>query len=177
MNTPITDKIAYSFTTTTLGLMCVAQTRHGVCAVIFGDEQSLMLDDLANRFEGAELVPGDCDHKAMAEEVARRVETPGGKFEEIVLDIKGTAFQKSVWEILRNLPVGTVTSYSEVARRIGRPSAVRAVAQACGANPISVLIPCHRVVAKNAALTGYRWGLERKSSLLQREQEAIRAHA
>ena len=176
MKSPNANSIFYTFTTTSLGLMCVAQTSQGVCAVIFGDAQSLMLDDLAKRFEEARFVPGDFANKAIVEQVARRVEQPAGQFPDIPLDIIGTAFQKSVWEILQEIPVGTVTSYSEVARRLGRPTAVRAVAQACGANPISVLIPCHRVVAKNAALTGYRWGFERKSSLLQREQEAVRAH-
>lgn len=174
MKSPITNPIFYTFTTTSLGLICVAETSIGVCAVIFGDDQSLMLDDLSNRFEGAQFVPGDFANKAIAEQVARRVEQPAGLFPDIPMDIKGTAFQKAVWEILQKIPAGTVTSYSEVARRIGRPTAVRAVAQACGANPISVLIPCHRVVAQDAALTGYRWGLERKSSLLQREQEAVR---
>ncbi|PKO19340.1 hypothetical protein CVU37_03875 [candidate division BRC1 bacterium HGW-BRC1-1] len=173
MNSPTINQIRYSFTTTTLGLLCVGQTSRGVCAVVFGDDQKLMLDDLAGRFAGAELIPGDCDNQAVAEQIARRVESPNGQCPSIPLDISGTAFQKAVWEILRQIPVGALTSYSEVANRLGRPTAVRAVAQACGANPISVLIPCHRVVAKNAALTGYRWGLERKSSLLQREQEAV----
>ena len=177
MKSPNANSIFYTFTTTSLGLVCVGQTPQGVCAVIFGDDQALMLADLTKRFEGAELIPGDSALMATAEKIAHWVESPAKQIPAIRLDIRGTAFQKSVWEILQKIPVGKVSSYGEVAQRLGRPTAVRAVAQACGANPISVLIPCHRVVAKNAALTGYRWGLERKSSLLQREQEAVRLRA
>ncbi len=176
MNSTVINQIQYSFTTTTLGLICVGQTSRGVCAVVFGDDQALMLDDLARRFVEAELVPGSPKHHIVGDQIAHWIESPTAAPPLIPLDIQGTAFQKAVWEILRQIPVGSVTSYTEVANSLGRPTAVRAVAQACGANPISVLIPCHRVVAKNAALTGYRWGLERKRSLLQREKEAVHAN-
>jgi AraC family transcriptional regulator of adaptative response/methylated-DNA-[protein]-cysteine methyltransferase len=124
--------------------------------------------DLQDRFGRATLIGGDKDFERLIATVIGFVETPGTSL-ELPLDIRGTAFQHRVWTALREIPPGTTASYAEIARRIGRPKAVRAVAGACAANPLAVAIPCHRVVRSDGALSGYRWGIARKRALLERE--------
>ena len=151
-----------------LGSILVAATGRGVCAIAFGDDPDALVRDLQDRFARAELLPGDEAFQRNVAEVVAFVERPEGGL-ALPLDVQGTAFQERVWRALRDIPAGQTASYAEVARRVGAPGAVRAVAQACGANPVAVAIPCHRVVRKDGALSGYRWGVERKRALLDRE--------
>ncbi len=152
----------------TLGSILIAATTKGVCAIDFADEPEMLVNQLQDRFPNAELVGGDPEFEALAASVIQYVETPRGSL-DLPLDIRGTAFQEAVWEALRNIPTGDTASYAQIAVAIGRPKAVRAVAQACGANTIAVAIPCHRVIRTDGNLSGYRWGVERKQALLARE--------
>jgi AraC family transcriptional regulator of adaptative response/methylated-DNA-[protein]-cysteine methyltransferase len=150
------------------GSILVAATVKGVCAILLGDDPQALLRDLQDRFPKARLVGGDADFERLVAQVVGFVEAPRGSL-DLPLDIRGTAFQQRVWQALREIPTGTTASYAEIAARIGQPAAVRAVARACGANAIAVAIPCHRVVRTGGALSGYRWGVERKRELLARE--------
>jgi AraC family transcriptional regulator of adaptative response/methylated-DNA-[protein]-cysteine methyltransferase len=151
-----------------LGMVLVAATEKGVCAILFGDDAATLRRDLEERFPQAELIPGDRGFEATVAQVVVLVETPRAGL-ELPLDVRGTAFQQRVWQALRAIPAGSRASYREIAERIGAPKAVRAVAQACAANALAVAIPCHRVVRQDGALAGYRWGVERKRALLERE--------
>lgn len=151
-----------------LGAILVAATEKGICAILFGDDPETLLRDLQDRFPKAELIGGDREFEQWVAKVVGLVEAPGHGL-DLPLDLQGTIFQRRVWQALRAIPAGTTTTYSEIARRIGQPEAVRAVAGACAANPIAVAIPCHRVVRNDGALAGYRWGLARKRALLERE--------
>lgn len=162
--------IRYATGTCWLGLVLVAASERGICAIMFGDQADPLVHDLRGRFPQAELIAGDRDFQQTVRAVAEYVRRPAAGF-DLPLDIIGTAFQQQVWELLRKIPAGSTTTYTEIARRLGRPSAVRAVASACAANPISVAIPCHRVVRADGSLAGYYWGLERKQKLLEREGE------
>ena len=151
-----------------LGSILVATTDKGVCAIVLGDDPAALVRELQDRFPKARLIGGD---KAFAQLVARVVgfvEAPARGL-DLPLDVRGTAFQRRVWQALRKIPAGSTASYTEVARRIGAPKAVRAVAQACASNAIAVAIPCHRVVRTDGGLAGYRWGVKRKRALLARE--------
>lgn len=151
-----------------LGAILVAQSGRGICAILLGDDPDQLVRDLQDQFRQAELVGGDADFERLVARVVGFVEAPGIGL-DLPLDIRGTAFQERVWQALREIPPGAVVSYAQVAARIGEPRAVRAVAQACGANRLAVAIPCHRVVRNDGALSGYRWGVERKRALLARE--------
>jgi AraC family transcriptional regulator of adaptative response/methylated-DNA-[protein]-cysteine methyltransferase len=151
-----------------LGSILVAQGKRGVCAILLGDDPDKLVRDLQNQFPKAELVGADRDFERLVAQVVGFVEAPR-KGLKLPLDVQGTAFQVRVWEALRKIPVGTTVSYADIAKRIGRPHAIRAVAQACAANHLAVAIPCHRVVRRDGDLSGYRWGVERKRELLQRE--------
>lgn len=151
-----------------LGRVLVAATDKGICAVRFGDDEFAMVEDLARSFPKAEMFAGDQEFAATVASVVDQIERPQ-EAAELSLDIQGTLFEQQVWAALRAIPCGETRSYSDVAAEIGRPTAVRAVAQACARNPVAVLTPCHRVVAKSGALSGYRWGPERKAKLLARE--------
>ncbi len=152
-----------------LGAILVAAAERGVCAILLGDDPEELLHDLERRFPRAELVVGDAEFEGIVARVVALVERPGAGA-EIPLDIRGTAFQQRVWEALRKIPPGSTSTYAEIAHAIGAPAAVRAVAGACAANPLAVAIPCHRVVRKGGQLSGYRWGIERKRALLERER-------
>jgi AraC family transcriptional regulator, regulatory protein of adaptative response / methylated-DNA-[protein]-cysteine methyltransferase len=154
-----------------LGSILVAATEKGVCALLLGDDPDALLRDLQDRFTKAELIGGDRDFERLVAKVVGLVERPALGL-DLPLDLRGTAFQLRVWQALRAIPAGTTATYSEIAQRIGKPKAVRAVAGACAANPVAVAIPCHRVVRNDGALAGYRWGLKRKRALLQREASA-----
>jgi AraC family transcriptional regulator of adaptative response/methylated-DNA-[protein]-cysteine methyltransferase len=154
-----------------LGTVLVAATGKGVCAILLGDDASTLVHDLAERFPRATLISGDRDFERTVAQVVRFVEAPRMGL-DLALDVRGTAFQQRVWQALRAIPAGSRASYSEIAERIGSPKAVRAVAQACAANALAVAIPCHRVVRRDGTLAGYRWGVERKRALLEREAQA-----
>jgi len=151
-----------------LGSVLIARTNRGVCAILLGDDPQGLVSDLRSRFPGAVLSYGADDVEKLLAKVESFIESPGRGL-DIPLDAQGTAFQRRVWGVLTRIPVGSTASYSDIARRIGAPNAVRAVAQACGANAIAVAIPCHRVVRSDGDLSGYRWGVGRKRTLLERE--------
>src|SRR6516225_2629428 len=154
-----------------LGSILVAATDKGVCAIEFGDDPDVLVRALQDRFPKAQLVGGDHTFEQLVAKVVGFIEAPAQGL-DLPLDIRGTAFQKRVWNAIRDIPPGATASYAELARRIGRPSASRAVAQACASNTIAVAIPCHRVVRRDGGLSGYRWGVERKEALLTRETAA-----
>jgi AraC family transcriptional regulator of adaptative response/methylated-DNA-[protein]-cysteine methyltransferase len=151
-----------------LGSILVAATDKGVCAILLGDDPDVLVRDLQDRFPTAQLIGADADFEKVVATVIGFVEAPGLGL-DLPLDIRGTAFQQRVWQALRTIPVGSTASYTDIAQRLGRPKAGRAVAQACAANALAVAIPCHRVVRRDGALSGYRWGVERKRALLDRE--------
>jgi AraC family transcriptional regulator of adaptative response/methylated-DNA-[protein]-cysteine methyltransferase len=151
-----------------LGSILVAKSQIGVCAILLADDADQLVRDLQDRFPRAQLIGGDSDFEQWVAKVVGFVEAPAVGL-DLPLDVRGTAFQQRVWQALRKIPAGTTASYSDIARRIGAPKSVRAVAQACAANAIAVAIPCHRVVRTDGALSGYRWGVERKRALLARE--------
>ena len=154
-----------------LGAILVAQSHRGICAIMLGDDPDVLLRDLQDQFARAMLVGGDADFEKRVAQVIGFVEAPSVGL-NLPLDVRGTAFQERVWQALREVPPGATVSYSEIADRIGAPSAVRAVAQACGANRIAVAIPCHRVVRRDGDISGYRWGVARKRALLAKERNA-----
>lgn len=151
-----------------LGSVLVAASEKGVCAILFGDGPEALAQDLQDRFPKAQLVGGDKPFEDTVAKVIGLIEAPKTGL-DLPLDVQGTVFQQRVWQALREIPVGKTVSYTEIAGRVGMPKAVRAVAQACGANMLAVAIPCHRVVRRDGNLSGYRWGVQRKSALLQRE--------
>ncbi len=152
-----------------LGSILVGMTAKGVCAILFGDDPDALVRDLQDRFPRAGLFGGDAEFERVVARVVGLVEAPGLGL-DLPLDVRGTAFQHRVWQALRDIPAGATASYAEVARHIGCPAAVRAVAAACAANALAVAIPCHRVIRTDGALSGYRWGVERKQTLLARER-------
>jgi AraC family transcriptional regulator of adaptative response/methylated-DNA-[protein]-cysteine methyltransferase len=154
-----------------LGAILVAASERGICAILIGDDADALVRDLQDQFPKARLIGADRDFEKQVARIVGFVEAPALGL-NLPLDIRGTAFQQRVWNALREIPAGTTASYSAIAARIGAPKAVRAVAQACAANRLAVAIPCHRVVRNDGALSGYRWGVERKRKLLAREQRA-----
>ena len=151
-----------------LGSILVASSERGVCAILLGDDPDALARQLQDLFPRAELLGGDAEFESLVAKVVGFVEAPGLGL-DLPLDVRGTAFQQRVWRALREVPAGETLSYTELARRIGSPKAVRAVAQACAGNRLAVAIPCHRVVRSDGGLSGYRWGVERKRALLGRE--------
>lgn len=160
--------IRYAVVPSALGPMLVAATDRGVCAIEFGESEATLSRLARERYPRADLQPADAALARWAESVASLVAHPRTA-PDLPLDVQGTSFQRQVWKALQSLPPGTTTTYSALAARIGRPTAARAVARACATNPAAVVIPCHRVVGKDGNLTGYRWGVERKAALLERE--------
>jgi AraC family transcriptional regulator of adaptative response/methylated-DNA-[protein]-cysteine methyltransferase len=156
-----------------LGAILVACSERGVCAIELGDDPEALARGLQDRFPRASWVGGDADFERWVATVIGFVEAPRIGL-ALPLDVRGSAFQQRVWQALQAIPPGQTASYAEVAARLGAPSAVRAVAQACAANPLAVAIPCHRVVRSDGALSGYRWGVERKRALLAREAREAR---
>lgn len=154
-----------------LGSILVAASNEGVCAILLGDDPEGLAHELQRRFPSATLIGGDADFEQLVARVVGFVEAPGMGL-DLPLDVRGTAFQQRVWRALMAVPAGETVSYAEIARRIGAPGAVRAVGHACGANHIAVAIPCHRVVRTDGSLSGYRWGVERKRALIDREARA-----
>ncbi len=165
-------KTRYALTRSSLGWLLVAATERGFCAVEMGDAPEELEAAFRGPWPGAVLRVDDPDFTALVRQVLACLEAPGATFEG-PLDIRGTDFQRLVWETLRTIPPGTTASYAQIAARIGRPAATRAVARACASNRLAVLIPCHRVVRGDGRLAGYRWGLERKRALLEREKGSM----
>jgi AraC family transcriptional regulator, regulatory protein of adaptative response / methylated-DNA-[protein]-cysteine methyltransferase len=167
--------IRYTTAASPLGRMLVAATDRGICAIAFGRDDAQLIADLRERFNKAQLVPAKGNSGWLADAVAfvasQMTEHPLAA--TFPLDVRATAFQQRVWKALCAIPRGETRTYAELARDLGKPTAARAVAAACGANPIAVAVPCHRVIGKNGSLTGYRWGLDRKEKLLAAEGRAI----
>jgi AraC family transcriptional regulator of adaptative response/methylated-DNA-[protein]-cysteine methyltransferase len=151
-----------------LGSILVAQSERGVCAILLGDDPGKLVRDLQDRFPRANLIGSDAEFERLVSKVVGFIEAPALGL-DLPLDIRGTAFQQRVWQALREIPAGSTASYADIADHIGAPNSVRAVAQACAANALAVAIPCHRVVRNDGALSGYRWGVDRKRALLKRE--------
>ena len=164
-------RIRFAIAQCSLGAILVAATDRGVCAILMDDDPEALLRDLQDRFPKADLVGGDAGFDTLVAQVIGFVEAPNLGL-DLPLDVRGTAFQQRVWQALREIPAGATASYAQVAARIGSPKAVRAVAQACAGNAIAVAIPCHRVVRNDGALSGYRWGVDRKRALLDRERSS-----
>jgi AraC family transcriptional regulator of adaptative response/methylated-DNA-[protein]-cysteine methyltransferase len=164
----VNEDIKFAVGQSSLGAILVASTKKGVAAILLGDDPEELVHDLQDRFPKAHLIGADSDYETLVARVVGFVEAPEIGL-NLPLDVRGTAFQERVWKALQEIPVGATVSYAEVARRIGAPKSVRAVAGACAANNLAVAIPCHRVVRNDGALSGYAWGVERKRRLIDRE--------
>lgn len=164
------NQIHFAVGQCSLGAILVAQSHRGVCAILLGDDPDKLVRDLQDQFPKADLLGADHTFEQLIAQVVGFIETPALGL-DLPLDLRGTAFQERVWQALRDIPVGSTASYAQIAQRIGAPTSFRAVAQACGANSLAVAIPCHRVVRSNGDVSGYRWGVERKRQLLERESK------
>ena len=162
------ETIRFAAGVCSLGSILVAATAEGVCAILLGDDPDALIHELEARFPNAQLIGGDPAFEARVAQVVGFVEAPALGL-DLPLDVRGTAFQRRVWQALRRVPAGETASYRQIAEHVGAPKAARAVARACAANVLAVAIPCHRVVRGDGALSGYRWGVERKRALLDRE--------
>jgi AraC family transcriptional regulator of adaptative response/methylated-DNA-[protein]-cysteine methyltransferase len=162
------EEIRFAVGQTSLGAMLVASTNKGVAAIFLGDDPDALVRDLQDRFPKARLIGADRDYEGLVARVVGFVEAPRIGL-DLPLDVRGTAFQKRVWKALQEIPAGVTVSYAEIAKRIGAPGSVRAVAVACAANKLAIAIPCHRVIRNDSSLSGYAWGIERKRALIDRE--------
>jgi AraC family transcriptional regulator, regulatory protein of adaptative response / methylated-DNA-[protein]-cysteine methyltransferase len=170
-------RIRFALGETSLGSILVAATARGVCLIEFGDDPQALLNGLQQRFTQAELVGADAAFEQLVANIVAQVERPQTDF-LLPLDVRGTAFQHRVWQALQQIPLGETATYTQIAGAVGKPAAVRAVAQACAANQVALAIPCHRVIRLDASLSGYRWGVERKRELLARERgQVLRAES
>ncbi|HET9930801.1 MAG TPA: bifunctional DNA-binding transcriptional regulator/O6-methylguanine-DNA methyltransferase Ada [Polyangiaceae bacterium] len=165
------EKIRFAVGKCSLGAILVAFTERGLCAISLGDDHGALEKELEQRFRKAKLERADATYERQLRRVIALVEKPATGL-NLPLDVRGTAFQERVWRALAKIPPGQTLTYTELATIVGAPRAVRAVASACGANPLAVAIPCHRVIGRDGALAGYRWGLDRKRELLDREAES-----
>ncbi len=163
------QKIRFAVEKTSLGWVIVAASEIGICAIALGDNPDELVSEIHKWFPQAEFCADDLTFQLWVADVVSMIVSPQHSL-NLPLDIQGTAFQKQVWQVLRTIPVGSTLSYQQVATQIGKPKAVRAVASACAANKLAIAIPCHRVVGSNGSLTGYRWGVERKKTLLELEK-------
>jgi len=176
---PITPSVAhqeelrFAVGQTSLGAVLVASSGKGVAAILLGEDPDTLVRELQDRFPNASLISADRDYETLVARVIGLVETPRSPH-DLPLDVRGTVFQQRVWQALQQIPAGKKVTYAEVARRIGLPKAVRAVAGACAANNLAVAIPCHRVVRTDGSLSGYAWGVERKRVLIEREVSPCR---
>lgn len=162
------ETLYYSLQPCSLGLILVAVSKVGLCAILIDDSADALKLELRNRFPVAELIENDREAKPTLTQVVALIDNPHAPV-KLVLDERGTPFQQQVWKALREIPLGVTVTYSDIAEKIGRPLAVRAVGAACGANPLAIVTPCHRVISKDGKLTGFRWGKHRKLQLLQNE--------
>lgn len=160
--------VRYTLADCALGRCLVAESERGICAILLGDDDATLVADLHTLFPAAQDVPAEANFQQRVREVIVAINSRDASL-SLPLDIRGTAFQQQVWQALRTIPCGETVSYQQLASAIGKPKAVRAVASACGANKLAIVIPCHRVIRGDGALSGYRWGIARKAQLLQRE--------
>jgi len=165
------ENIAFATGKCSLGSVLVARSERGICAILLGDDPQQLTKDLSGRFPSAKITHAETEFKGLLGNVIQLVDSPRTAI-DLPLDIKGTAFQRRVWQALRKIPAGSTATYSDISKSIGAPKSVRAVARACAENPIAVAIPCHRAIAKDGSLAGYRWGLARKRKLLDREAKS-----
>jgi AraC family transcriptional regulator of adaptative response/methylated-DNA-[protein]-cysteine methyltransferase len=163
-------RILYGDSHCYLGIVLVAATARGICAVELGETEEQVYTTLCKRYPRAEIEHGGPEFQELIKAVVEHIDHPAQEF-DLPLDIQGTSFQQQVWEALRTIEPGNTSSYSEIAQQIGKPAAARAVAGACAANKLAVLIPCHRVLAKDRKISGYRWGPERKRKILDKEKQ------
>jgi AraC family transcriptional regulator of adaptative response/methylated-DNA-[protein]-cysteine methyltransferase len=163
------ERIEYAVAGSPLGRMLVAATEKGICAIAFGDGDAPLTAELKKRFAKAKLRRDDAMLSKRVGAVLEHLREPKNAF-RLPLDLRATEFQQKVWQALLKIPAGETRSYKDVAKYLGRPTAARAVAQACGRNPVAAVVPCHRVVGSDGKLSGYRWGIERKRKLLEREK-------
>ncbi|MDE1170310.1 MAG: methylated-DNA--[protein]-cysteine S-methyltransferase [Verrucomicrobium sp.] len=161
-------EVRFAVAATTLGALLVAASEKGLCMISLGDDPAVLVRELEERFPRARLAGADREFEKWVARVVGCVEAPGLEI-GLPLDLRGTVFQKRVWQALRRIPAGTTATYAAIARKIGAPRAVRAVAGACAANVLALAVPCHRVVRTDGGLSGYRWTAERKRILLERE--------
>lgn len=154
-----------------LGVLLIAATRNGICTIELGNDESTLIESIRLRYPRAHFIEMDTQTGQWLQQLVQWIKQPQQAL-QLPLDIQGTAFQRQVWDALRAIPLGVTASYTDIAARIGKPNAVRAVASACANNQLALIIPCHRVIRGNGELAGYRWGLERKRELLRREQQA-----
>jgi AraC family transcriptional regulator, regulatory protein of adaptative response / methylated-DNA-[protein]-cysteine methyltransferase len=166
----LNEEIRFAVGESSLGAILVASSTKGVAAILLGNDPELLVRDLQDRFPRAKLIGADRDYESLVARVVGLMEAPSIGF-DLPLDIRGTAFQQRVWRALQEIPPGRTVSHAEIARRIGMPKAVRAVAGACAANNHAVAIPCHRVVRNDGTLSGYAWGVDKKRMLLDREAD------
>jgi AraC family transcriptional regulator, regulatory protein of adaptative response / methylated-DNA-[protein]-cysteine methyltransferase len=165
------ERIGYTLADTSLGRLVVATTERGVCQIAFGESDEELVGDVKHRFARAWIEPAGDEVAAWVETVVELIDSPGAAdTASLPLDVRGTVFQRQVWSALRQIRSGETVTYSQLAAAIGRPTATRAVATACGANPTAIVVPCHRVIGADGSLTGYRWGVARKRELLERER-------
>ena len=164
-------KLGYSIAKSPLGRVLVAATERGVSAVYLGDAESALVAELREEYPRAEIAPAADSYQRWVREIVQRIEGKQPRM-ELPLDLQATAFQRRVWQELQRIPRGRTRTYSQVARLLGKPKAVRAVARACATNPVSIVVPCHRVIREDGTLAGYRWGLSRKQQLLAQERGA-----
>ena len=162
------EAIRFAVAACSLGALLVAATDKGICSILLGDDPDALVRDLQDRFPKAELIGAEPEFEATVGQVVAFVEAPRIGL-DLPLDVRGTAFQQRVWQALRSIPAGRTVAYAALAAQLGMPQGARAVAGACAANPVAVAIPCHRVVRNDGAISGYRWGVERKKVLLERE--------
>lgn len=168
----INVQIQYTVKPCSLGWVLVAATPKGICAIALGDTAESITTQFRAKFPQALLSVGNLEFDTWVTQVLALIQTPQ-KAVDLPLDIQGTAFQQQVWQALRSIAPGTTQTYAQLAKSIGKPKAVRAVANACGDNPVAVIIPCHRVIGSDGKLRGYHWGLDRKQALLNKEAELI----
>jgi len=162
------EEIRFAVGECSLGALLVASSKKGIAAILLGGDPDRLVHELQDRFPRANLIGADGEYEALVARVVGFIEAPEQGL-DLPLDIRGTAFQRRVWRALKDIPAGRTISYAELARRIGSPKAVRAVAGACAANNIAVAIPCHRVVRHDGSLSGYAWGVDRKRALIAKE--------
>lgn len=164
-------ELHFALAESSLGALLVAASDKGICTISLGDDPEMLVRELESRLPEARLLPGDTAFDKWVAKVVSFIEAPSEAL-ILPLDIRGTDFQRRVWQALREIPLGTTLSYTEVAERIGAPTAARAVARACATNTLALAVPCHRVVRSGGGLSGYRWGVERKRALLERERRS-----
>ena len=160
--------IEYSITRSSLGYVLVGATKRGISAIYLGENDKHLLSELRAEYPRAELRANSEGHAAWVKEVLKRIEGDKPSV-DLPLDVQATVFQRRVWQELQKIPLGSTRTYTQVACALGKPNSVRAVARACATNPVSIVVPCHRVIRSDGQLAGYRWGLKRKEELLQRE--------